>query len=46
MGDPTQRSNWDCRLVWGVDMPKDAALGYRAPPSKPSIEPEKMVARL
>jgi alkylation response protein AidB-like acyl-CoA dehydrogenase len=25
-----ERGNWDCRLVWGVDLPKDAAAGYRA----------------
>lgn len=24
------RANWDCRLVWSVDLPKDAATGYRA----------------
>ena len=24
-----QRANWDCRLVWGVHLPEDAALGYR-----------------
>jgi alkylation response protein AidB-like acyl-CoA dehydrogenase len=23
--------NWDSRLVWGVDLPKDAATGFRAP---------------
>ncbi|ETN45971.1 uncharacterized protein HMPREF1541_00153 [Cyphellophora europaea CBS 101466] len=26
-----QQRNWDCRIVWGCDLPKDAALGYRAP---------------
>jgi alkylation response protein AidB-like acyl-CoA dehydrogenase len=25
-----EKINWDCRLVWGVDLPKDAAMGYRA----------------
>lgn len=25
------RINWDCRLVWGVDLPIDAATGFRAP---------------
>jgi alkylation response protein AidB-like acyl-CoA dehydrogenase len=25
----SRRLNWDCRLVWSVDLPKDAALGYR-----------------
>lgn len=24
-----ERSNWDCRIVWGVDLPSDAAAGYR-----------------
>lgn len=23
--------NWDCRLVWGMDLPEDAATGFRAP---------------
>ena len=31
----TQRANWDCRLVWGVDLPKDAAMGYRLDRSAP-----------
>jgi len=44
--DPNERLNWDCRLVWGVDMPADAALGYRGSTKKSSGEPEKMVARL
>jgi alkylation response protein AidB-like acyl-CoA dehydrogenase len=39
------RLNWDCCLVWGVDLPTDAALGYRAAVT-PSGEPEKLVARL
>lgn len=24
------RTNWDCRLVWGMDLPENASLGYRA----------------
>lgn len=24
-----ERRNWDCRIVWGVDLPRDAAMGYR-----------------
>ncbi|KAK5175206.1 uncharacterized protein LTR77_000343 [Saxophila tyrrhenica] len=44
--DARKRLNWDCRLVWGVELPQDAALGYRAPSKKTSGEPEKMVARL
>ncbi|OBT85753.1 hypothetical protein VE02_05819 [Pseudogymnoascus sp. 03VT05] len=27
--DEAERGNWDCRLVWGTDLPKDAAAGYR-----------------
>ena len=27
--DTSQRANWDCRLAWGVDLPEDAAMGYR-----------------
>ena len=23
--------NWDCRLVWGMDLPEGAATGFRAP---------------
>lgn len=23
------RTNWDCRIVWGVGLPEDAASGYR-----------------
>lgn len=41
-----ERLNWDCRLVWGVDLPKDAASGYRAPVAESSGAPEKMVAKL
>ncbi|KAK3721781.1 hypothetical protein LTR37_002946 [Vermiconidia calcicola] len=44
--DVKQRLNWDCRLVWGVDLPHDAATGYRAPVEKSSGQPEKLVARL
>lgn len=44
--DATQRRNWDCRLVWGVDLPSDAALGYRDATLKSSGAPEKMAARL
>ena len=26
-----ERTNWDCRVVWGVDLPKDSVVtGYRA----------------
>lgn len=24
-----QRTNWDCRIVWGVDLPANASSGYR-----------------
>lgn len=27
--DDGERGNWDCKLVWGIDLPKDAASGYR-----------------
>ena len=27
--DTSLRSNWDCRLAWGVDLPEDSAMGYR-----------------
>ena len=37
--------NWDCRLVWGVDLPSDAASGYRAPAAS-SGKPEHLVAKL
>lgn len=40
-----ERISRDCRLVWGVDLPENPALGYRAPVSKASGEPEKLVAR-
>lgn len=26
-----ERVNWDCKIVWGVDLPADAAAGYRVP---------------
>ena len=41
-----QRLEWDCRLVWGVELPVDAALGYRASIIQSSGAPEKLVARL
>jgi hypothetical protein len=44
--DTRQRLNWDCRLVFGVDLPSDAALGYRAPSVRSTGAPEKLVARL
>ena len=25
----SERARWDCRLVWGVELPKDAATGQR-----------------
>ncbi len=27
--DTSQRAEWDCRLAWEVDLPRDAAMGYR-----------------
>ena len=27
--DTSLQANWDCRLAWGVDLPRDAAMGYR-----------------
>ncbi|KAK3620825.1 hypothetical protein LTR56_023157 [Elasticomyces elasticus] len=41
-----KRLNWDCRIVWGVDLPADAATGYRSPPLTSSGRPEQVVARL
>ena len=32
-----ERRNWDCRIVWGVDLPRDAATGYRAVAAKPKL---------
>ncbi|KAK2741342.1 hypothetical protein FQN57_005626 [Myotisia sp. PD_48] len=29
-----ERAAWDCRLVWGVELPKDAALSGRRVPAK------------
>lgn len=28
-GRDTHRTNWDCRIVWGVDLPEGAASGFR-----------------
>ncbi len=25
-----EKINWDCRIVWGIDLPRGAATGYRA----------------
>lgn len=44
--DTKQRLNWDCQLVWGVDLPADAALGYRDTKATPSGAPEHLVAKL
>ncbi|KAK3639756.1 hypothetical protein LTR56_012333 [Elasticomyces elasticus] len=41
-----ERLNWDCRIVWGVDLPADAATGYRSSPSASSGRPEQVIARL
>lgn len=43
--DPKERLNWDCRIVWGKDLPPDAALGYRRPKAS-SGKPEQVIARL
>jgi hypothetical protein len=24
-----ERTSWDCRIVWGVELPRGAAAGYR-----------------
>lgn len=40
-----QRLNWDCRIVWGVDLPEDAALGLRVPHAD-SGRPEQAMSRL
>ncbi|KAL4891202.1 hypothetical protein BDV59DRAFT_194415 [Aspergillus ambiguus] len=24
-----EKTNWDCRIVWGVDLPRDSSVGYR-----------------
>jgi hypothetical protein len=39
------RTDWDCRIVWDEELPRDAALGYRRTP-KHSGRPEQEVARL
>jgi alkylation response protein AidB-like acyl-CoA dehydrogenase len=39
------RRNWDCRLVWGFDLPKDASKGYRLPKTTSSGRPEQVVAQ-
>ncbi len=44
--DSRQRLGWDCRLVWGVELPVDAALGYRASIAPSSGAPEKLMAML
>jgi hypothetical protein len=44
--EASQRRNWDCRLVWGIDVPSDAALGYRDTNVKSRGAPEKLVAKL
>lgn len=41
-----ERVDWDCRLVWGVALPKNAALGYRTAKASPSGKPEQAVAQL
>lgn len=46
--DVGPRLNWDCRIVWGEDLPADAALGYRAPvvkgDGKVAGRPEQVLA--
>lgn len=44
--DNKSRLSWDCKLVWGVDLPSDAAMGYRASGSQASGKPEQMMAKL
>ncbi|KAK5724255.1 hypothetical protein LTR15_004299 [Elasticomyces elasticus] len=39
-----ERLNWDCRIVWGVDLPADAATGHRSSSSPSSGRPEQQVA--
>jgi len=29
-GTETQRANWDCKVVWGVDLPEREVRGYRS----------------
>ena len=31
------RGNWDCRLAWGVDLPQNAATGYRIEKPGPKL---------
>lgn len=44
--DAKERINQDCRLVWGVDLPENAATGYRAAATRRSDEPEKLFAKM
>ena len=44
--DARSRIQRDCRLIWGIELPKDAATGFRAPFSKPSGAPEQVIAKL
>ena len=44
--DTHERLNWDCRLVWGFDLPSDASSGYRVVTVPSSGTPEKMMAKL
>jgi len=32
-----ERRNWDCRIVWGLELPRDAAAGFRPAVSKPRL---------
>ncbi|KAK5048580.1 hypothetical protein LTR84_005671 [Exophiala bonariae] len=32
-----ERTNWDCRLVWGRDLPENASLGYRSSVTRPKL---------
>jgi hypothetical protein len=34
------RAEWDCRLVWDVELPKDSATGYRKA-ARASLDPSK-----
>ena len=40
------RRMWDCRLVWGVGLPQDAALGYRETKKPVTGAPEQLAAKL
>lgn len=52
--DARERLNWDCRIVWGEDLPADAALGYRVSKAQAQAQaqaqasgkPEAVVAKL